>query len=66
MSSRRASRSEPGTALISRRGITVTARKGGLQGSAIVRSIIETRVPTDRLAELTIFLSRICAGRRVP
>jgi hypothetical protein len=43
--------------------ITVTGLRGGLAGQDIVQRVIQTQVPSDRLAELPIVLAAVCAGK---
>jgi hypothetical protein len=43
--------------------ITVTGLKGGLGGQDFVQRVVQTQVPTDRLAQLVLELASVCAGR---
>jgi hypothetical protein len=43
--------------------VTVTGLKGGLAGQIFVQRVVQTQVPTDRLAELTMELASVCAGK---
>jgi alpha-tubulin suppressor-like RCC1 family protein len=43
--------------------VTVTGLQGGPSGVAVVERVVETQVPTDRLAELPIVLAAVCAGK---
>jgi len=43
--------------------ITVTALTGGPSGVEVVRRVVETQVPSDRVLALPIVLASICAGK---
>lgn len=43
--------------------VTVSGLMGGRSGTLIVQRVVETQVPTDRVAALTVLLASVCAGK---
>ncbi len=43
--------------------VTITGLKGGLAGQDFVQRVVQTQVPTDRVAEVTLELASVCAGK---
>jgi hypothetical protein len=43
--------------------ITVTGLRGGLNGQDVVQRVVQTQVPADRLAEVSVVLASVCAGK---
>ena len=42
--------------------ITVTGLQGGQAGQYVVQRVVQTQVPTDRVAEVFVVLASVCAG----